>query len=276
MKFDFRPLLGAAVITSFGTMTLAQNVFSGTNVAEDQIEDLVEDIEDDADRDLDRFGNEGRPQGFTGSIAARGEFNSGNTENTSVGIGTDLNYVQGVNGYQLLLSYTYGSSDGVTDEESLFYGLEYTRDFSPSFYGFAKVQGSLDEFSSFETDTFASFGAGYRIINTADSQWSVQAGPGYRFAEFNDVTSGDISEVAFGLGSDYSRRLTPTTVLTNDTDVIASESDTVVYNDFAVSVSVTDTLALRTSLLTEYHTDPEPGFDDTDNSLGISMVYNLN
>lgn len=276
MKYDFRPLIGAALITSFGTMSLAQNVFSGTNVAEDQIEDLVEDIEDDADRDLDRFGNEGRPQGFTGSIAARGEFNSGNTDNATIGIGTDLNYVQGLNGYQLLLSYTYGESDGVTDEESLFYGLEYTRDFSSTLYGFAKVQGSIDEFSSFETDTFASFGAGYRIINDADHQWSVQAGPGYRFAEFNDVTSGDISEVAFGVGSDYSIRLTPTTVFTNDTDVITSESDTVVYNDLAVSVSVTDTLALRTSLLTEYHTDPEPGFDDTDNTFGVSMVYNLN
>ena len=65
-------------------------------------------------------------------------------------------------------------------------------------------------------------------------------------------------------------------MLTNDTDLITSESDTVIYNDLAVSVSVTDTLALRTSLLTEYHTDPEPGFKDTDNSLGISMVYNLN
>lgn len=276
MKFDSRPFIGAALITSLGTTTWAQDVFNGTNVAEDQFEDLVEDIEDDADRELDRFGNEGRPQGFSGSVAARGEFNSGNTDNASIGIGTDLNYVQGVNGYQLLLSYTYGESDGITDEESLFYGLEYTRDFSPSFYGFAKVQGSLDEFSSFETDNFASFGAGYRIINEPDSQWSIQAGPGYRFAEFSDVTSGDISEVAFGIGSDYSRRLTRTTTVTNDTDVIASETDTVVYNDLAVSVSVTDTLALRSSLLTEYHTDPQPGFDDTDNTFGISMVYDLN
>ncbi|ARU00509.1 DUF481 domain-containing protein [Yoonia vestfoldensis] len=276
MKCDFRPLIGAAIITSIGTTAMSQTVFSGTNVAEDQFEDLVEDIEDDADRDLDRFGNEGRPQGFTGSIAARGEFNSGNTDNASIGIGADLNYVQGVNGYQLLLSYTFGESDGVTDEESLFYGLEYTRDLSPRLYGFAKVQGSVDEFSSFETDTFASFGAGYRILNDAGHQWSIQAGPGYRFAEFNDVTSGDISEAALGIGSNYAIRLTPTTMLTNDTDVIASESDTVVYNDLAISVSVSETLALRTSLLSEYHTDPEPGFDDTDNSFGISMVYSLN
>lgn len=278
MKYEMNYSFGAIALVAALTASSAsaQNLTGRDTVAGDRNDDLIEAIEDDADRELDRFGNEGRPQGFTGSIAARGEFNSGNTDNATVGIGTDLNFVQGVNGYQLLLNYNHGASDGVTDEESLFYGLEYTRDFSSSLFGFAKLQGSLDEFSSFESDTFASFGAGYRIINETDVQWSVQAGPGYRFAEFRDATSGDVSEAAFGIGSDYSNQLTRTTTVTNDTDVVTSESDTVIYNDLAVSVSVTDTLALRTSLLTEYHTDPQPGFEDTDNSIGVSMVYNLN
>ncbi len=64
--------------------------------------------------------------------------------------------------------------------------------------------------------------------------------------------------------------------MTNDTDVITSSSDTVVYNDLALSVSMTDSLALRTSVLTEYHSDPEPGFKDTDNTFGISLVYSFN
>jgi putative salt-induced outer membrane protein len=277
MNILFRPVLGAALIgTSLGSIASAQTVFSGTNVAGDQIEDLFDQIEDDAERDLDRFGNEGRPQGFTASLAARGDFKSGNTDSANIGIGADLNYVQGLNGYQLQLSYTHGATDGVRTEESLFYGLEYTRDFSPVLYGFAKLQGSVNQFSSFETDTFASFGAGYRIINTADRQWSVQAGPGYRFAQLSDIAEADISEVAFGVSSDYAQRLTDTVMLVNDTDLITSQSDTVIFNDLALSVSMTDTLALRTSLLTEYHTDPEPGFSNTDNTFGVSLVYTIN
>ncbi len=108
------------------------------------------------------------------------------------------------------MSYTYGEDDGTKNEESLFYGLEYTRDLNPRLFGFAKVQGSVDEFSSFENDTFVSFGAGYRIFNEADRQWSVQAGPGYRFAELSDVTSADVSEGAFGVSSDYAQKLTDT------------------------------------------------------------------
>ncbi len=277
MNNSYRTILGAAIVaTAFGSVASAQNVFSGTNVAEDRNEDLLEAIEDDAERDLDRFGNEGRPQGFAGSLALRGVANTGNTDSVDLGIGTDLNYVQGVNGYELQLSYTYGEEDGDKTEESLFYGLEYTRDFTPVIFGFAKVQGSVDEFSSFENDTFASFGLGYRIYNEATRQWSVQAGPGYRFAELSDVTSADVEEGAFGVSSDYAQKLTETVYLTNDTDIITSESDTVIFNDLSMSLSMADGLALRTSLLTEYHSDPEPGFDETDNTFGISLVYSFN
>ncbi|WP_413717989.1 YdiY family protein [Silicimonas sp. MF1-12-2] len=277
MNIPLRAFLGAAAIaTSLATVASAQTVFTGTNVAADRNEDLLEAIEDDAERDLDRFGNEGRPQGFAGSVALRGIASSGNTDSVDVGIGSDLGYVWGPNGIELQLSYTYGEDDGVKNDESLFYGLEYTRDFNPKVFGFAKVQGSVDKFSAFDSDTFVSFGAGYRVFNEADRQWSVQAGPGYRFAELSDITSGDISEGAFGVSSDYAQKLTDTVFLTNDTDIITSSSDTVVYNDLAVSVSMTDSLALRSSILTEYHTDPTPGFKSTDNTFGLSLVYSFN
>ena len=188
-----------------------------------------------------------------------------------------MNYVFGPNGIELQLNYAYSDDDETDAEESLFYGLEYTRDLNPQFFGFAKLQGSADSATDaqYETDTFLSFGAGYRIYNEADVQWSVQAGPGYRFAELNDVTEGDVDEGAFGVSSDYAHKLSETVFVTNDTDVIWSESDTVVFNDLALNVSMTETLALRTSILTEYHTEPGDA-EDTDNTFGVSLVYSFN
>lgn len=267
----------AATAALIASSASAQNLIGRDTVAGDRNEDLIEAIEDDAERELDRFGNEGRPQGFTGSVALRGIIQSGNTETTNIGIGTDMNYVTGPNGVELQLNYAYSDDDETDAEESLFYGLEYTRDLNPQFFGFAKLQGSADSATDaqYETDTFLSFGAGYRIFNEADTQWSVQAGPGYRFAELNDVTDGDVSEGAFGVSSDYAQKLTETVFVTNDTDVIWSESDTVVFNDLALSVAMTDTLALRTSVLTEFHTEPGTA-EDTDNTFGVSLVYSFN
>ena len=63
--------------------------------------------------------------------------------------------------------------------------------------------------------------------------------------------------------------------MTNDTDIVTSSSDTAVFNDLALNVSVTDTLALRTSVLTEYHSDTTNA-KSTDNTFGVSLVYSFN
>lgn len=250
----------------------AQNVFTGTDEAKTRNEDLAEAIKDDAERDLDRFGNENRPQGWTGSFALRATATSGNTDSVDVGAGANIGYVDGPNGYELQLNYSLGKDNGVVTEKSMFYGFEYDRDINANLFGFAKVQGSVDEFSTFDTDTFANVGVGYRIVNTPDTQWSLQAGPGYRFAKFS-ITAPDVSEAGFGASSNFYQKLSATTALTNDTDLISSSTDTLVTNDLALSVSMSDTLALRTSVLTEYHSDPLPGFKNTDNTFGVSVVF---
>ena len=90
-----------------------------------------------------------------------------------------------------------------------------------------------------------------------------------------DVADGEVSEGAFGISSDYAQKLTDTVFLTNDTDIIWSESDTNVINDLAVSVSMTETLALRASVLTDYNSEPGTA-KNTDNTFGVSLVYSFN
>ncbi|MGR3513596.1 MAG: DUF481 domain-containing protein [Paracoccaceae bacterium] len=269
----------ALIAMMAATSASAQSLTGRDSVASDRNENLVEAIEDDAERELDRFGNEGRPEGFTGSVALRAIGQTGNNESTDVGLGSDLNYVWGPNGVELQLNYAYSDDDTADGtEESLFYSLEYTRDFNADTFGFAKLQGSYDGATDaeFETDTFLSFGAGYRIYNTDDLQWSVQAGPGYRFANFNDIGSADVSEGAFGISSDYAHKLTDAVFLTNDTDFILSESNEQIINDLALNVAMTDSLALRTSILTEYTSDVSAPAKNTDNTFGVSLVYSFN
>lgn len=274
----------AATIASFvAGAASAQTIFA--DPTEERIEDLEEDIEEDFERETEGFGNEGRELGFTGSVSARATATSGNTDSTDIGIGSQLGFFDGVNGHELALSYVYGEDDtGDTTEDSLFATYDYTREFGANVFGFAKIQAQYDgeaEDGAFEDDAFVGFGVGYRIFNTPTTQWSVQAGPGYRVANLSDPggvvdTVTDFEEAALSLSSDYYNRISPTVFVTNDTDVLASESDTSVINDLGVNVSMTDQLALRTSLLTEYHTEPAAGAEDTDNTFGLSLVYSFN
>ncbi|MDF1871408.1 YdiY family protein [Vannielia sp.] len=267
--------LALASISSFAAgAALAQTTtFDNRDAAADAVEDLQEDIEDDYERDV-TFGNMGRKIGFDGSVALRAAAEDGNSDSFDMGIGSNLGYYDGTNGYELNMLYSYGEANGVTDTESLLYSLEYTRDFGGRWYGYAEIQGSQDDFASYTRDTFAGFGVGYKAVENDNLSWYVSAGPGYRWAELSDGSEFD--ESAVSLGSNLSTRITDTVFLTNDTDFIFSESDTVIYNDFGVNVKMSDALALRTSIGTEYHTDPLPGDDSTDNTFGVSLVYSLN
>ncbi|PZX16593.1 putative salt-induced outer membrane protein [Palleronia aestuarii] len=313
-------IFALAVISSFVAATAqAQNAFSGTgtglgeSAVEQRNDDLADDIEDDFERDIDRFGNEGRELGFDGSIALRATTANGNDESIDAGIGANFGYYDGANGYELSLSYIYGESEDRfgntnTTDDNLLYDFQYTRDFTPVLYGFAKLQGSytgdedegeqyfdidgnpieLDSDLERRNDVFLGFGVGYRFVNTADTQWSVQAGPGYRFADFNDIGSAltdgdlldgegeDVNEAAFALSSNYYQRINEMVFVTNDTDIISSSDDTVLYNDLGANVAMADALALRASIRTEYHTDPVGSEKSTDNIFGLSLVYNLN
>lgn len=265
-------LIAGTALSMMGSTAFAQAL--GNSNVDNRLETLNDNISDDFERDNSAFGNEGRKLGFDGSLAFQANTSSGNTDTTSIGLGANFGYYDGTNGYELQLSYQYSEDAGTVSEDSVLYDLEYTRDFSSSYYGFAKLQGAVDSFPASTSDNFLGFGVGYRVFNTRDLQWDVQAGVGYRAADLTGVS--DLGEGALSLSSKYYNQLNDAVAFTMDTDIIGSSGDTVLYNDLGFNVSMTDTLALRTSLVTEYHTDPSAGLEDTDNTFGVSVVYNFN
>jgi len=266
-------LLTVATTALLGTSAMAQTAL-GDSAAEDRISDLNERIADDFERDVPQYGNEGRALGYTGAIALQANATAGNTDTSSIGIGANMGFYDGMNGIDLQFSYQRSENEGTVDEDSLLYDLQYTRDFASSYYGFAKLQGTVDSLPFDTADNYLGLGVGYRVFDTAAVQWTVQAGGGYRVADLNGLD--DFKEPAISLSSGYYNQVADNLAVTMDTDVIASDSDPVVFNDLGLNVSITDTLALRTSIVTEYHTDPAPGLESTDNNFGVSLVYNFN
>ncbi len=274
-------LIGTAAITALlaGTAQAQDSAFDNDGATSSAVEALEDQIADDNDRDLTAFGNEGRRIGTYGSLSARATATSDDDEEAAtIGVGLRYGAFDGVNGYDVTLSYTYGTLDGVETDNNLLAGLDYRRDFNNRFFAYGKADlmfdRTADEVGDYSQDIFAGAGVGYRIFNDSTTQWSVQAGPGYRAAE---VVGGDtINEVAASVSSNYFRSLSETSYVTNDTDVIYSESGTLVNNELALNVSMTNSLSLRTSLTTQFNDATDTGFGDARNTLGASVVYNFN
>ncbi|PIE09668.1 MAG: hypothetical protein CSA72_11340 [Rhodobacterales bacterium] len=267
--------IAAAVASLTAGAAVAQDAFVNQDRTTDAIENIEENIQDSYDRDVATFGNAGRALGWSGSLSASTSMTSGNTDNVDVAAGMRLNHFDGKNGHRIALAYGFSDKDDTTTKDELLFGYDYTREIGSNLYAFGKTTVAYDKFDTYKYDAFLGAGVGYRIVNTGKTQWSIQGGPGYRYAEDN-AGNAVIEEAAVSLSSYYSNKLTPTVFLTNDTDVLWSETDTAVKNELGVNVAMTDALALRTSLTTEYKDNPAPGYKHTDNTLGMSVVYSFN
>lgn len=267
-----------AVISGFiATSAVAQvSTFDNRDAAADALDDLDEAIEDAAERDIGAFGTEGRQPGTYGSVALRATATS---DETDISAGLRWGTFDGVNGFDMSFAYAYSlDDDGDATDNTLLAGLDYRRNFGSALFGYAQADIAIDRLTTaagdYKQDYFVGAGLGYRIYNTNDFQWSVQAGPGYRYAEV--VGGADVDEVAGSLSNNIFYSLTDTIYVTNDTDVIYSESATTVGNDFAVNVAISETLALRTSYSTDFNDATDDSFGDAANTFGLSVVYNFN
>jgi len=253
--------------------------FANQDRSADAVENLEEAITDSADRDLGTFGNEGRALGSYGSLSFSGSSTSNDgVTDSDVGVGLRYGTFDGVNGVDVTASFSYGETDGVVTKNQLLAGANYRRDFSDVLFGYAKADVAFDKLTTtageYSQDAFFGAGVGYRIFNDRDTQWSVQAGPGYRVAQV--VGGEDVSEFAASVSSNFFMSLSDTSYVTNDTDVIYSDFATTVGNELALNVSVSDSLTLRTSYATRFNNETDDSFSDATNTFGVSAVYSFN
>jgi len=275
-----KPLLKNILVTSVAASAFAfpalaqQSTFDNQTAATDAVDAIEDAVADDYARsDRDAFGNQSRALGWYGSVSATGTATAGNSDTANIGIGSRFGTYDGTNGHDFRLSYTYSEEDGEATASKGIFGYDYTRDINQNLFGYGKLSAIFDDDSTYERDVFVGAGLGYRVQETNDASWTLQAGPGYRLAETS--AGEEIEEFAASVGSKAAFRLSETAFLTNDTDIIWSETDTLLTNDLGVNVRVSDALALRTSLLTTIHSEPDAGDKNTDHSLGVSLVYSF-
>ncbi len=300
-------LAGAtAVVTTLSFPAFAQTEISaGANVSgvsevNDRLDDIQDAVEDDFARsgDVDRFGPQDRRQGLFGGAALTYAGSSGNDESQDFALAARMSYNQGPFAQSVGLGIEFGEdSDGDKDKEEVYaiYDAQYY--FNDRFYAFALGRinqdgmvsedlsdyndGTLtaDEIKDLEgrkkRDAFLGFGPGYRVINTPETAWRVQAGVGIRYTQAVDFDANDNlrsdTETGYIMSSRFYHRFNDTVFITNDTDYLtSSEAGDEITNEFGVNFKMSDQLATRVSYSTEYQETREIR---TDNTLGVSLVY---
>lgn len=269
---NWNALAASAFALLVATPVFAQGALVGVDDLDERIDDIQEDIDDDlrnADA-RDRSSNQ-YAQGWAGSVALGFSTTSGNTDTTDLDLAGRFRYGNGPWNHTFGFAVEVGEANDVRNNEEAFATYDVNRYFTDRFYVFGLGSARYDDFGSNRYDVFFGFGPGYRVVNQENQSWRLQAGPGIRYLE--DQFNNDTTDVAGIVSSRYFLAINENVYLTNDTDVLFSETDTLVTNDLGVNFRVTDAISTRVSYRTKWNDSPLPGFDSTDNSLGVSLVY---
>ena len=286
----------------------AQGVIVGTDSLDDQIDDVTDQVEDEfaIDDDDERFGRARFRPGFSGSMSLAYAGSSGNSETQDLSVAGRVRYggdiINQSLGFGLFFSEGTDPETGesFTSQEETFVVYEANRYFTDDFYGFGLGFYRNDDFDTLQQDAFIGAGVGYRIVNTRNFAWRLQAGPGVRWSEGQDdldlINLGadsvdvdgdefDFTDTDLGPGEEETELagiaasrlfyvLTDTVAISNDTDVVYSDSaGTLVRNDLGVNFQVNERISTRVGYRTDYNSDPLPGLENTDNRLSIALVF---
>jgi len=255
---------------------LAQTALVGIDSVDDRIDDIDRAAQIDLDRGNDafRYGSPDYREGMSGSASLSYAGKTGATDSSEFSLGARLRFANGpfVQNLGMVLDFAEFDSDKTKEDTFFIYDANYY--FNDSFYGFVlgrvKTDGLAATADDVKTDAFLGVGPGYRIVNTRDLSWRVQAGIGVSYLQ--DGLEGSVTETGYIASSRLFWRLNDKLFATNDTDILESDTATRVNNDLGLNVKMTDMFATRISYLTEYN---DSRAVKTENKLGVSLVYSF-
>lgn len=272
MKKAFNLLASTSVVVALVAPAYAQSALTGVDALDDKITEIQDNVSEDLAKanDAERFSVARLPQGFRGSLSASSSATSGNTNNRNLSIAGRLSYGVGSWNHSIGFATEYGKEDDVTSKKQAYATYETNRYFSDNFYAFGTGRFQYDAFATNEQDAFVGFGPGFRILNSENVSWRVQAGPGARFTK--DQAGVETTEMSGILSSRLYYKLSDVMSITNDTDVLASKGSEIASNDFGINYKISDALSTRLSYQTDYNSKPANGFEKMDNTFGASLV----
>lgn len=269
-----QPLALAALALSTALPAAAQTTILGIRTIDEQIDEQRRAAETDINRSGDRyrFGPSEQREGLSGSLSLSYSAANGPTDNKDLSFGARLTDVRGPLVQTLGFLVSVNEVNGTRSEEDLFGIYDLTYDWNTNYYMFALGRVASDGLAALpgdvKTDAFIGVGPGIRIVNRQDMTWRMQVGVGFSYLEYGDGR--DEEEPGAIVSSRFYTQLGENMFLTNDTDVLSSESALRASNDLGLNFKMSDALSTRISYLTEYN---DSRTEKTQNKVGLSLVY---
>jgi putative salt-induced outer membrane protein len=209
----------------------------------------------------------------------------GNSDAESINGNVDMLRYDGAWKNEVYAGGLYGKNAGIVSAERWEARSQSNYTISGDLFAFGGLRYEHDLFDGFQYQASVTGGLGYKIIDTNDTKLTAQVGAGYRRLRPEAIdkddsgavisrTPGDASGDAIGtVGVDFSHAFTKTTVFTNKFLAEAGSTDTLLHDDIALTVKMSDKLALSVGYGITDNTKPPAPLKKLDTVATVHLVF---
>ncbi len=209
----------------------------------------------------------------------------GNSDAESINGNVDLLRYDGAWKNEIYAGGLYGKNSGIVSAERWETRGQTNYTVSGDLFAFGGLRYEHDLFDGFQYQASLTGGMGYKIVNDEDTKFTAQVGVGYRRLRpetiDKDATGLVISrtpldatgEAIATAGLDFSHAFTKTTVFTNKFLTEAGSSDVLLHDELALTVKMSDKLALSVGYAITDNTKPPPPLKKIDTVATVNLVF---
>ena len=209
----------------------------------------------------------------------------GNTDAKSLNGNIDMLRYDGAWKNEIYVGGLYGKNAGIVSAERWETRGQTNYTVSGDLFAFGGLRYEHDLFDGFQYQASLTGGMGYKLINDEDTKLTVQAGVGYRRLRPETIDKDSSGQVisrtpleASGnaiatVGLDFSHAFTKTTVFTNKFLTEAGSSDILLHDELALTVKMSDKLALSVGYTIVDNTKPPAPLKKLDTLASVNLVF---
>ncbi|MEO7208755.1 MAG: DUF481 domain-containing protein [Steroidobacteraceae bacterium] len=209
----------------------------------------------------------------------------GNSDAESLNGNIDMLRYDGAWKNEVYLAGLYGKNSGIVSAERWETRGQTNYTVSGDLFAFGGLRYEHDLFDGFQYQASLTAGMGYKLINDQDTKLTAQLGVGYRRLRPETVDKDSTGQVisrtpldATGdaiatAGVDFSHAFTKTTVFTNKFLTEAGASDVLLHDELALTVKMSDKLALSVGYAITDNTKPPAPLKKLDTLASVNLVF---
>ena len=196
---------------------------------------------------------------------------SGNSENSNLNTGFEINYTPNQWAHQVEARAIYATESNATSAEAYRLGWKSERNLTDQDFLFGRLNWRKDRFSTYESQFSQTVGYGRRLLEQEKHILNIELGVGARQSDLIDGTT--TSETILRGGLHYQWTLSETASFTQDLAVEAGDLNTYLESITALSARLVGRLALVASFTVKHNSDVLPVTEKTDTFTALSLEY---